>query len=302
MKTLWGIDLGGTKIEGVVLKDNSELEIIERIRIPTNAHNGYQHIIDQIVQLVDLLKTKTGYSPKIIGIGTPGAIDIKTQTIKNSNTVCLIGQPIKADLEARLKITVEMENDANLFALAETHYGVVKDLDSPPQTVFGVIMGTGVGGGIVINGKLIKGLHHVAGEWGHNYLTKSGGKCYCGKIGCVETVISGPATERYYQSLTNTSLPLEKIYKLSKSGDPDAKKTIDRLLHFFAKAIASIINILDPEVIILGGGVGNIDALHTIGRELTRDFIFNEHFETLFLHPKLGDSAGVLGAALLTKN
>lgn len=302
MKTLWGIDLGGTKIEGIILKDNSKLEIIERIRIPTDAHHGYQHIIDQIVELVELLKSKSGHSPTMLGLGTPGAIDIKTQTIKNSNTICLIGQPIKTDLEARLKIPVEIENDANLFALAETHYGVVQDLDQTPQTVFGVIMGTGVGGGIVINGKLLKGLHHVAGEWGHNYLTKSGGKCYCQKTGCVETVISGPATERYYQSLTGTSLKLEQIYKLAQSGDPDSTKTINRLLHFFAKAIASIINILDPDVIIIGGGVGNIDALYTEGRELTCDYIFNDQLDTLFLQPKLGDSAGVLGAALLTKN
>lgn len=302
MKTLWGIDLGGTKIEGVVLKNNPKFEIIERIRIPTEARHGYQHIIGQIGKLIEELQQKTGLSPERLGIGTPGAIDVKSQTLKNSNTVCLIGKPIRDDLEQLLDIPVEIENDANLFALAETHLGICQDLPSPPQTVFGVIMGTGVGGGIVINGKLLKGLHHIAGEWGHNHLSNSGGKCYCGKTGCVETIISGPAVERYYSEISGQSLSLKKIYSLSQKGDPLAKKTIDRLLKYFAQAIAGVINTIDPDVIILGGGVGNIDALQTKGKELAQRFVFNNLLATKFLAPKLGDSAGVLGAALLTKN
>ncbi len=303
MSKLWGIDLGGSKIEGVILEDQEDHKVIARIRVPTQADRGYQHILDQISKLLKKLEIESQSSlPQRIGMGTPGSIDSNGQTIKNSNTACLIGKDIKKDLQEKLSREIIIENDANLFALAESQLGAVKDSGENPQTIFGVIMGTGVGGGIVINGKILQGKHHIAGEWGHNYLSRSGGKCYCGRIGCVETVLSGPALQRYYQELSGDSLTLPEIYQQSLAGEAYAQKTIKRLLHFLPKALANVINILDPQLIILGGGVSNIPELYSeIQTELTR-YIFNQQLHCQILPPKLGDSAGVLGAALLSEN
>jgi fructokinase len=193
-----------------------------------------------------------------------------------------------------------MANDANCFALAETQWGVVRQQAPQSRLVFGIIMGTGVGGGIVVEGKIWNGRHGIAGEWGHNYLDESGGPCYCGKTGCVETVISGPATERYYESLTGQHLKLKEIDRRHREGgDPAATKTIDRLCHFFGKGISVITNLLDPDVIVVGGGVGNIEALYGKGLEELGRFIFNNRVEVPLLKPSLGDSAGVFGAAAL---
>lgn len=166
--------------------------------------------------------------------------------------------------------------------------------------VFGIIMGTGVGGGLVIDGKIWSGRHGIGGEWGHNFLDESGGPCYCGRTGCVETVISGPATERYYFGLTGQALPLKEIVARDRAGsDGAATRTIGRLCHFFGKAVSVITNLLDPDVIVIGGGVGNVDALYTAGREELGRFIFNNRVEVPLLKPSLGDSAGVFGAAAL---
>jgi predicted NBD/HSP70 family sugar kinase len=166
--------------------------------------------------------------------------------------------------------------------------------------VFGVIMGTGVGGGLVVNGKIVAGMHGIGGEWGHNFLDESGGKCYCGKIGCVETVISGPFTERYYTSLSGQEKNLKEITDLHAAGsDQNATKTIHRLTHFFGKAISVVIDIVDPDVVVIGGGVGNVDYLYTDGVQSARKHVFNDYLETRFLKPELGDSAGVFGAAML---
>jgi len=164
--------------------------------------------------------------------------------------------------------------------------------------VFGVIMGTGVGGGVVVDGKVINGLQGIGGEWGHNFLDESGGPCYCGKTGCVEQVLSGPALERYYLKITGTKKSLKDIYQ-SRNEDPDAKKTIDRLTHFFGVALSVVINILDPDVIVIGGGVGNIDSIYDAGVRTLEKNIFNHRLDTPVLRPKLGDSAGVFGAAFL---
>ena len=194
---------------------------------------------------------------------------------------------------------VKITNDANCFAIAETRYGIVKDHLENPECVFGIIMGTGVGGGLICHGQIIHGRHGIAGEWGHNFLDESGEKCYCGKIGCVEQLISGPALERYYKSISGQEKKLKEINLLAQEGDENAKLTIDRLHFFFGKAVASVINILDPQAIILGGGVGNIDSLYSKGVEEAMKYVFNPIVETLFLKPKFGDSAGVYGAALL---
>jgi len=297
---LWGVDLGGTKMEGVVVRVGEEPEILARTRIPTEAASGYNHIIDQAVKLVELLSTETGLTPTAIGIGTPGTLDRVTNRIKNSNTLCLIDQPFKEDLERVLNIPVYMANDANCFALAESIWGAASHLK--PETLFGVIMGTGVGSGIVVNGQILQGRHGIAGEWGHNPLDDSGPDCYCGKKGCVETIIAGPALERYYAELSGKSRPLKDIITDAQAeSDVHAVRTLERLIFYFGKAIATIINILDPDVIVLGGGVGNVKELYTLGVEAIKPHLFNDALNTLFLKPKLGDSAGVFGAALLTK-
>ncbi len=220
--------------------------------------------------------------------------------MKNCNTTCLNGKPLKADLEIALKKEIVMANDANCFAIAEAKLGAVRDHIEQPEVVFGVIMGTGVGGGLVINGEVLTGRQGIGGEWGHTFLDDSGGPCYCGNVGCTERVISGTALERYYQAQKGEFKKLKEIVGLHRKGsDPIATETIERMLHFFGKGMANVINIVDPDVVVLGGGVGNIEELYTEGVAQVKRFVFNNRLDTVFLHPKLGDSAGVFGAALL---
>lgn len=298
---LWGIDLGGTKAEGVVLGPGGLGEILFRDRVPTGAEHGYQHILNQIEKLVGMMESKMGYRPAKLGIGTPGTLDPKLGTMKGCNSECMNFQPMKSDLEKLLGLEIFIANDANCFALAEARMGVVKEKYPEAKVVFGVIMGTGVGGGLVVDGRVINGLHGIGGEWGHNYLDESGGPCYCGKSGCVEKVLAGPSLERYYYSITGQQTRLKEIYELYKTGDENATKTIQRMSYFFGKAISVIINIIDPDVIVIGGGVGNIDEIYTDGIESTRKYIFNNGVvNTPIVKPLLGDSAGVFGAAYLT--
>lgn len=296
---LWGIDLGGTKIEGVILHPEGISNPIVRTRIDTESFKGYDHIIHQISTLVERMKEESGLQPGQIGFGTPGVLDPILQTMKNCNSTALNGMPLKKDMEEELGVPVVLANDANCFALAETRWGVVKEKCPDAQLVFGIIMGTGVGGGIVINDHVWNGKHGIAGEWGHNFLDESGGKCYCGKTGCVETVISGPATERYYEKITGEKIKLKEISKRYAEGDKAAKQTIERLCDFFGKAVSVVVDILDPDVIVIGGGVGNIDALYNDGVEALKKYIFNNGLDVPILKPVLGDSAGVFGAAAL---
>jgi len=298
MNYKWGLDLGGTKIEGVILDENNAT--VARLRVPTEADKGYEHILNQINKIINLLKAETGIDPVSIGMGTPGALSRSTGLMKNSNTTCLIGKPLLDDVQKHTGLKFKITNDANCFAMAETIMGAVTELDEKPEVVFGVIMGTGVGGGVIVNGQIINGLHGIAGEWGHNVLIEDGYPCYCGKKGCVEKVIAGPALERYYNEIEKTSYDLKEIYRRYKTGeDETAIKTIDRLNYYFGKAISVIINILDPDVVVLGGGVGNINELVDRAQDSTQPFVFNGQMRTQFLRPKLGDSAGVFGAALL---
>lgn len=300
-KILWGIDLGGTKTEGIVLKISDKTEVLARTRVPTDREKGYEHILENISALVNKLKDETALMPEVLGIGTPGTLDPSNGLLKNSNTTCLNGRPFKRDLEKLVNVPVEIANDANCFALAEATLGCVRDLPGKAAVVFGLIMGTGVGGGLVVNGKVINGKNGIGGEWGHNFLDESGGPCYCGKTGCVETVISGAALEKYYEGRSGKRLSLKEIIKRYRDyADPVARETAQRLVHYFGKAIAVAINIVDPDVIVVGGGVGNIDELYSHGVEEARKFIFNDKLETHFLKPTLGDSAGVFGAAMLT--
>lgn len=285
-----GIDLGGTKIEGILLDDS--FNVVERTRIPTQQEKGYKSIINSIVSLVEELKIKASDNVTI-GVSAPGAISKKSGLIKNSNTQCLIGMPLKEDLKQALDQEIAIENDANCFALAEATLGAAKN----HNVVFGVIMGTGVGGGIVINGEVHRGRTYIAGEWGHHTLRINGNKCYCGKLGCVETYISGPALEKRWTELTGKTESLPSIiHNLDTEKGQQWKK---EFLENFGIGLANVIDILDPDVIVLGGGISNISFLYDEGRDAVYDKVFSDLVDTPILKNQLGDSAGVFGASLL---
>ena len=306
MQTYWGVDLGGTKIEGVILAAPSPDAVIIRKRIDTEAHLGYAHIVGQIGKLIQLMKAETELQPDKIGFCTPGTLDPAMGTMKNSNMVCINGNPFRDDLARTLGVPVTTTNDANCFALSEATMGIVQDVIPDFRMVFGVILGTGVGGGVVFRGLdglpvVQAGRQGIGGEWGHNILEENGYDCYCGKRGCNEQVISGPALQRFYREQSGESRNLKAILDRYHQGtDPHATATIERLLENFGRAVSTLVNILDPDAIVLGGGVGNVDLLYTEGVERAKKYVFNDgRLNTLFLKPKLGDSAGVFGAALL---
>ena len=285
-----GIDLGGTKIEGILLDE--KYNTIYRKRIETHQENGYDSIVKSITSLVNELKVKTNEDVSI-GVCTPGITDINSGLIKNSNTQCLIGMSLKNDIENGLDHEIIMENDANCFALAESLLGSAKGYD----VVFGVIMGTGVGGGIVINGTLHKGRTNIAGEWGHHTLHPNGNECYCGKQGCVETYISGPALEKRWLEITGQKHSLQSIVPMASA----SKRWKVEFLENFGIGLANVIDILDPDVIVLGGGVSNIQFLYDQGKKAVYDKVFSDSIETPILKNSLGDSAGVFGACLLNR-
>lgn len=298
---IWGIDFGGTKIEGIILQSSDDFSELLRIRVPTESHMGYRHILDQFKLLLSQMEVEAGYRPKRIGVATPGTYIPQIGMMKNCNTVMVNGQDLKQDLEDILNLKINLANDANCFALAETKLGIVKEKFPEAQVVFGIILGTGVGGGLVVHGQVIHGKHGIGGEWGHNYLYHGEGKlCYCGKTGCNEQILSGPALEDFYQQQTGTKMPLKEINQRAKDGnDPVANNTINRLTEGFAKALSVIINIVDPDVIVMGGGVSHIDAIYQDVMLPLKEMIFNHEFDTPLVKAKLGDSAGVFGAALL---
>ena len=209
---LWGIDLGGTKIEILVL-DSSSNEVICRQRIDTEKEEGRSHILSQIKKLIQATSKELKIRPDRIGIASPGTLDPVTGLLKNSNTTCLNDTPLKRDLEKLLQISVVLANDANCFALAETQLGVIQDECPHAEVIFGIILGTGVGGGVVVDGKVIGGIHGIGGEWGHMQLDPQGEVCYCGDIGCVETIISGPALETFYNGASGQQLSMQQIAK-----------------------------------------------------------------------------------------
>ncbi len=291
-----GIDLGGTKIEGVVLDRNST-ELLRK-RIETRQVEGYQAILHKIAELVLLLENEVG-KPCSVGIGTPGAISAVTGKMKNSNTACLNGQPLLEDLQALLNRPLRIANDANCFTLSEALNGAGAGYD----VVFGVIMGTGVGGGIVFKRQLHSGPQHIGGEWGHNILESNGPDCYCGQKGCVETFLSGPGLAAdFYRNGGNTEITTNGIVALAAQGDSLAEAAMQRFFDRFGRAMATVVNILDPDVIVLGGGLSNIDRLYTESRAKVAQYVFNDQFITPMLRNIHGDSSGVLGAAQLWRH
>ncbi|MDA8365062.1 MAG: ROK family protein [Gammaproteobacteria bacterium] len=310
-----GIDLGGTKTEGILM--DADGAILARERRVTPRQQGYRAILECVRGLVLDLERQAGRTCAV-GIGTPGSVSARTGLLKNSNTTCLNGQPVQSDLEAMLQRPVRIANDANCFALSEAIDGA----GHGRAVVFGVIIGTGVGGGIVVRGELLQGLQHIAGEWGHNPLEPDGPACYCGRQGCIETLLSGPGLERDYvaqgpssgvnsvlQRTQGTGGPAlagvdagpdaRTIAALAQGGDERAEAAMRRYLARFGRALASVINILDPDAVILGGGLSNIPRLYDEGREQVARHVFNDELRTLILPNVHGDSSGVRGAARL---
>ncbi len=293
-----GIDLGGTKIEIAAL-DESRRELA-RFRMPT-PRGDYEGTLTAIAGLVRKVESELGQTSCPVGIGTPGALSTATNTLKNSNSTCLIGRPLLADLERLLERPVFMENDANCLSLSEAVDGAGIDA----TVVFGVILGTGVGGGIVVSGRVIPGRNRIAGEWGHNPLPwpldieLPGPLCYCGKHGCIETFLSGPGLTRDHEAVVGTSLTPETIFERCEMGDAACRATIERYEDRLARCLASVINILDPDVIVMGGGMSNVGRLYENVPRLWGRYVFSDRVDTPLVKAHHGDSSGVRGAAFL---
>lgn len=300
MNTYWGIDLGGTKIEIACFSiEGDKPKVHLRKRTDTKANLGYQHVLTEILELVSSSEKEVGINISKLGLGHPGVHCPKTGLIKNSNSQNLQGKNLKEDLVKAFRgtgreVNLSCANDANCFALAESMFGAGRGYG----VVFGVIMGTGVGGGVIVDGKALYGGHGISGEWGHIVVEPEGLDCYCGRRGCVETIISGPALENFYYSPCANRISLSEIFERIET-DQFARLTKERLTKYFGKGLSYVTNILDPECIVLGGGVSNISFLYTEGRDELSKWIFNPSLDIPIKKAELGDSAGVFGAGML---
>jgi len=295
-----GLDLGGTKIEAVALRSEpfEPPDIVLRRRIPTEQKRGYDAILESTAALLRDVAAEIGAEVgKIpIGVGMPGGVT-RAGLVKNSNTTCLNGRPFRADLERLLGRAIGFDNDANCFAIAEARHGAAKE--HRDGVVFGVILGTGCGGGIVIDGVLHAGHQSLAGEWGHTTLDPAGAPCFCGQRGCVETYISGSGLERAHFDATGFRLSAHEIVAAADAGEPACRQLMEGFFAAFGRAMANLVAVLDPDIIVLGGGLSNIDALYTRGVAEVERRVFGGEFATPIVKHRLGDSAGVIGAALL---
>jgi fructokinase len=295
-----GIDLGGTKIEGIVLDGSRE---VARMRVET-PRDDYPATVDAVAALVERLESRAGSSASV-GVGIPGTLSPVTGLVKNANSVWLIGRPLLADLERRLGREVRVANDANCFARSEAADGA----GAGAETVFGVIVGTGTGAGIAVRGVVVTGPNGIAGEWGHNPLPwptddeRPGPPCYCGRLGCIERFLSGPGMQADYQRATGRVRPPPEIVADAEAGDRVALDTLVRYEQRMARALAGVVNILDPDVIVLGGGMSNIASLYEHVPDLWAPFIFAaggaEPVRTQLVRARHGDASGVRGAAWL---
>src|SRR5437016_4104640 len=292
-----GIDLGGTKIEGAAIDAGGSVRFRHRVATPAQDYRG---TIDAIIALVGTIERQIGTTAPV-GIGIPGAVSPISGLIKNANSTWLIGRPLQRDLERALGRPARLANDANCFALSEATDGA----GAPAETVFGVILGTGVGGGIAIRRQILVGAHAIAGEWGHNPLPwpgpgeVPGPPCWCGRFGCLETFLSGPAlaTDHYHHCRRRLSAP--EIAAAAAAGDPQCRATLDRYMDRLARGLASVINLIDPDAIVLGGGLSGISALYDEVPRLWTRYIFSDRIATPLLPPAHGASSGVRGAAWL---
>lgn len=292
-----GIDLGGTKIEGVALDGDGGVVARRRIETPRGEYRG---ILNAIAGLVRQLEAEAG-GTATVGIGTPGALSPATGLLRNSNSTELNGHPVKADLEALLAREVRIENDANCFALSEATDGAA----AHAAVVFGAIIGTGTGAGIVVNGRVLTGINAIGGEWGHNPLPwpredeLPGASCYCTRSGCIETFISGPGLSRDYAGLTGRSATAQDVVARAAQGEGQAETALRRYEDRMARSLAHVINILDPHVIVLGGGMSNVARLYESVPALWSQYIFSDVVNTRLVPPLHGDASGVRGAAWL---
>ena len=289
-----GIDLGGTKIEIVALADDGRELLRQRVATP---QGDYEKTLGEVTALVERADVQLGERGSV-GIGIPGAESKATGLIKNANSTCLIGKPLRHDLEIRLQREVRLANDANCFALSEATDGAGVGAD----VVFGVILGTGVGGGIIVHGKVLAGINGIAGEWGHNRLSGDESfwpPCYCGRSGCVESFLSGPAMAADHQRVAGETLATETIAARAQEGDVSCDATLQRYEARLARALSQVINILDPDVIVLGGGLSNIDRLYANVPLRWQEHVFSDQVATQLLRHRHGDSSGVRGAAWL---
>jgi fructokinase len=292
-----GIDIGGTKIEAAALAEDGAVRL--RRRLPTPA-GDYQGTIATVKALVTAIEAELGPATSI-GIGIPGMLSPATGLVKNANSTCLIGRPFDRDLAAALGRPVRLANDANCFALSEAVDGAGVGV----RVVFGVILGTGVGGGVVVDGQVLTGVNAIAGEWGHSPLPwprddeRPGAACYCGKHGCTETFLNGAGLSRAYEALSGSPEDAAAIASRAESGEPAARSALDRYADRLARALATVINLIDPDIIVLGGGLGQITALYTAVPARWGDYVFSDRVATKLVAPRWGDSSGVRGAAWL---
>ena len=292
-----GIDLGGTKISGIVLSADGQTQAYERVATPSNDYPG---TLQAVSDLISNLQAQTAIASSI-GIGTPGALSPTTGLMRNSNSTCLNGMPLKLDIEALSGRTIQMANDADCFTLSEASDGAGQGAAS----VFGVIIGTGVGGGLVINGQLVSGINAIAGEWGHNslpWMTQGeypGLDCYCGKQGCIETFLSGPGLQKHHLIASGDVVTARALAEQAGE-NPKAHVSLDQYIDQLARALSSVINIVDPEVIVLGGGLSNIDILYAQVPECWQQYVFSDVVKTQLVKNQHGDDSGVRGAAWLT--
>jgi fructokinase len=292
-----GIDLGGTKIEALALDDDGQQR--HRERLPTPRHD-YEGTLAAIAELVRRCEEATGLTGSV-GIGMPGAISPATGLVKNANSTWLNGQPFAEDLQRVLARPVRFANDANCLALSEATDGAA----AGAEVVFGVILGTGVGGGLVVHGNVVIGANAVGGEWGHNMLPwpegdeYPGPACYCGLTGCIETWLSGPAFARDFHQRTGRDATAAQVYDMAQTGDPQAEDAWQRYERRLARAFAALINVLDPDVIVVGGGVSNVARIYTNVPQLWDKWVFSDRVDTRLVPARYGDSSGVRGAAWL---
>jgi fructokinase len=291
-----GIDLGGTKIEGIALRESEE---VARMRVET-PHGDYAATVEAVAATVEALERRAGARGSV-GVGIPGTMSASTGLVKNANSAWLIGQPLQTDLQGRLGREVRVANDANCFAVSEAADGA----GAGAEVVFGVIVGTGTGAGIVVRGGVLTGPNGIAGEWGHNPLPwpagdeRPGPVCYCGQQGCIETFLSGPGLQADYERDSGRRLPPAMIVDESTRGDRTARNALARYAGRMARALASLINVLDPDVIVLGGGMSNIASLYDDVPRLWQPFVFSDTIATRLVRAKHGDASGVRGAAWL---
>jgi fructokinase len=292
-----GIDLGGTKIEVIAFGDNGEVLFRDRVATPQEDYSGTLQVIAELVVRLERELGRQG----TVGIGMPGAISPATGLVKNSNSVCLNGRRFDRDLERLLRRPLRIANDANCFALSEATDGAA----AGAEVVFGVILGTGTGGGVAVRGAILAGANAIAGEWGHNPLPwphpeeLPGSPCYCGKSGCIETYLSGPGLARDFRAAGGRSISALEIGAQAESGDEYADAVLARYEDRLARGLASVINILDPDMIVVGGGLSNIKRLYTEVPRLWSQYVFSDKITTQLVQARFGDSSGVRGAAWL---